>query len=150
VFTLSPQDFGYLPLTLLVLVNQLLIPAPTDLVMFGMIKLGFNLWIILIIALAGMLLGATSSFVLGKYGLQLFPFVRREEHTRGFKHVKKLYQKHGQWLLLFSPLPVIGRYLPTVAGLLDTPVLNFYVLFFFGKLVYYLVIIYFLKSTAIL
>lgn len=146
----NPLNFGYPSLFLLALINQLILPAPLDLIMLGLIKVGLNIWLILLAGMLGMTAGSTFDYIFGRYGLSLIPWVRKEEKSKSFKYAKKFFLKHGQITLLFSWAPLIGKYLPVIAGLMETPAVNFYLLYVFGKICYYAVLIISLKSAKII
>lgn len=146
----SFQTVGYIPLFFLSVVNQLALPAPVDLIMLAMVKLGFNPWVTVATAIFGMTLGSTADFILGKYGLRLIPWVRKEEKTKHFKRAEKFYRKYGLITLLFTWTPFVGKYLPFIAGAMKIHATTFYFFYLLGKLCYYGTLLLILKSTAIL
>jgi membrane protein YqaA with SNARE-associated domain len=146
----NPLNFGYPSLFLLALVNQLILPAPVDLIMLGLIKAGLNIWAILIVGVLGMTAGSTFDYLFGRYGLNLIPWIRKEEQSKGFKRARKFFTKHGQISLLFTWVPFIGKYLPVIAGLMETPITNFYLFYISGKVIYYGVLIFALKSISLI
>jgi len=146
----NPLNFGYPSLFLLALVNQLIVPAPVDLIMLGLIKAGLNIWAVLGVAILGMTVGSTADYIFGRYGLNLIPWVRKEEKSKQFKRAEKLFKKYGQITLFLTWLPFIGKYIPLIAGLMKTPTMNFVAFYILGKVIYYGVLIVVLKYSNIL
>lgn len=137
------QDFPVLlSFLLLTAANQLIIPFPTDIVFLGLIQTGINPFLISVFALVGLLLGATIDFVLGKYGLNLIPWVKRKEKSKAFKRSEKFYKTYGKLSLLFTWLPFVGKYLPIVAGVMQTDTLTFYFLFILGRILHLAALIF--------
>src|SRR5574341_565537 len=92
-----------------------IIPIPTEPVVLELLRVGKNPLIILIILIAGSIIGAFLGYLMGKYELRrIIPFHDRDKEKRMQMH----FRKYGALLLLVSPwIPVIGDLAPMVAGL---------------------------------
>lgn len=146
----SNHSIGYIPLFALALVNQIGIPAPVDLIMLGLVKAGLNTWFVIVAAIAGMTVGSTVDFAFGKYGLQIIPWIRKEEKSTHFRRAHKFFQKYGEISLFFTWFPFIGKYLPLVAGIMKISAKSFLTYYILGKILYYGVLVSFLKLASIL
>ena len=92
-----------------------IIPIPTEPVVFGLLDIGKKPEIILIILIAGSIIGASLGYLLGKYELRkLIPFHDREKE----KEMQMQFRKYGALFLLVSPwIPLVGDLAPMVAGI---------------------------------
>ena len=85
-----------------------IIPMSADLLLVGVLSLGGNTWICLIIATIGNWLGGLTSYWLGWLGrwdwLERWLKVNREQLERQ----KEKIDRYGVWLALFTWLPLVG------------------------------------------
>ncbi|MGE4326564.1 MAG: YqaA family protein [Pseudodonghicola sp.] len=115
-----------LGLFLAALVAATLIPAQSEAVLAGLIlAAGHPVWVLLAVATAGNVLGATINWGLGRFLIQYadrrwFPISRAKlDRATGW------YGRWGHWSLLGSWLPLIGDPLTFAAGVLREPFWRF-------------------------
>lgn len=128
------------PLLVLSAANQIVVPAPIDLIMLAMVKLGHNPVAVVLAVVIGSSIGALVDYYLGRMGMEKIPWIRQKTKSKEFHRAQRFYNRYGYWSLLFSYAPFIGKYFVLVAGIMKTnpiKVLGFYV---GGKLLYYIVV----------
>jgi len=106
--------YGIAGLFLISLISSI-IPIPTEPVVFGLLDIGKKPEIILIILIAGSIIGASLGYLLGKYELRkIIPFHDKEKE----KEMQMQFRKYGALFLLVSPwIPLVGDLAPMVAGI---------------------------------
>lgn len=101
-------NLGYFGLFLGTLLAGTIIPLSSDVVLIGILALGGNPWICLIIATIGNWLGGCTSYWLGWFGkwewLEKWFNVKREK----LEKQQKVIRKYGVWLVLLAWVPVFG------------------------------------------
>lgn len=128
-----------IPLALLSGATQIILPAPVDLIMLGLIKMGQNPVFVILAVVIGSSLGAIVDYYLGKKGVEKISWVKLKTKSPGFRKAQRFYNKYGYWTLLFSYAPFVGKYFVLIAGIMKAKlpkVLAFYII---GKLLYYAV-----------
>lgn len=138
---------GYLFVFIASIFTQVIVPFPLDITMFGMVKIGYVPWILVLLAITGLTVGALADFCLGKFGLRIFPWFRKEEKSKWFKKSKKMYKKYGQWTLLITFFPFVGKYFPLMAGIMKLSNKRFVFLYVIGKVLYYILLLFVLKIS---
>ncbi|KIO45543.1 MULTISPECIES: YqaA family protein [Porphyromonadaceae] len=100
--------WGYWGLFIGSFLASTIIPMSADLLLVGVLSLGGNTWICLIIATIGNWLGGLTSYWLGWLGrwdwLERWLKVKREQLERQ----KEKIDRYGVWLALFTWLPLVG------------------------------------------
>lgn len=103
-----------------------LIPAQSETVLVALILTAAQpLWLLLVVATAGNVLGAVANWVLGRFLIRFanrrwFPVSPRElDRAAGW------YGRWGHWSLLGAWLPVVGDPLTLAAGVLREPFWRF-------------------------
>ncbi len=117
--------------------NQVFLPAPLDLIMFGMFKTGLNPLFIIIFAIMGLTAGATIDYCVAKFGIKTIPWLKKKADTKSYHHAESFYKKYGLWTLLFTFLPFVGKYFPFIAGLMEAPLKKVLPVYILGKILYY-------------
>ncbi len=104
----SLTDLGYWGLFTGSFLASTIIPMSADILLVGILALGGNVWICLIIATAGNWLGGLTSYWIGWLGrwewIERWLKVKEEKLVRQKKNI----DKYGVWLALFTWLPVAG------------------------------------------
>ncbi|MEH6547149.1 MAG: YqaA family protein [Sneathiella sp.] len=100
-----------------------------------------NIWILLVVAVTGNVLGSMVNWIIGRFlsqyvGRKWFPISQRR-----YVQATNWFNKYGKWSLLFAWVPIIGDPLTIVAGGLNVPIGTFAVLVTIGKLVRYLLVL---------
>jgi membrane protein YqaA with SNARE-associated domain len=124
-------------LFLLSLITSTPIPFPYDLAVIGYLKNGVTPLYVCILATIGLTLAAIIDYLIGKYGIQSIPFLRKNKKTKRFRQAKKMYERYGQWTLLFTFIPFVGKYFPFLAGIMELSFVRFFLILVAGKLIYY-------------
>ena len=100
--------WGYWGLFIGSFLASTIIPMSADLLLVGVLSLGGNTWICLIIATIGNWLGGLTSYWLGWLGrwdwLERWLKVKREQLERQ----KEKIDRYGVWLALFTWRPLVG------------------------------------------
>lgn len=140
------QYLGYTPLFFLSIVTQVVIPVPLDLVVLGMFALNFNPLLVIFLSTAGLSIGATLTYIVGRGGLRKLKTFKKFEKTKKYHQAKRLYNKYGRWTLLFCFLPGIGKYFPLFAGIMNLHWGRFLMLFIVGRVIYYLILLILVRT----
>lgn len=127
------------PLAILSAVNQIIVPAPIDLIMLAMVKLGHNPVAIVLAVVIGSSVGAMIDYYLGRLGMEKISWIKQKTKSKEFHRAQRFYGKYGYWSLLFSYAPFIGKYFVLIAGIMKARPLQVLGLYVIGKLIYYAV-----------
>ncbi len=118
-----------------------LLPMGSEaLLIYDYIK-GYNSALLLLFASLGNTLGAVFNYYLGLKGEE-YLLQKKFIDLKKLSNAKRFFQKRGSFVLLLSPLPIIGDPLTFVAGILQYPFKKFIVIVFFAKFFRYLAIIF--------
>lgn len=134
---MSPEtlitQFGYLGLFIISMVAASIIPLSSEVVVLAMPAMGFNVWMVGIVATVGNFAGALTVFYMGKKGTEyLLERYPRLEGDR-LKQAETWFKRWGPPVLLLAGLPVIGDPICLVAGSLHMNIWTFSIWTFFGK-----------------
>lgn len=120
-----------------------LFPVPSELTFILLLQTERHaVWLLLLVATVGNVLGAVVNWWLGKY---LLHFQDRRWFPISLKHLKKatrFYQRWGVWTLLLAWAPIIGDPLTLVAGIFRAPIGLFLLLVTISKLGRYVAVIW--------
>ena len=127
-------------------INSLLssvIPIPTELTTSGLL-LGQSKIAIFVILVTGSILGGFIAYYLGYGGLGFLKWLRKEPSKKSEDTSTSLLRKYG-WIILFiSPwIPIIGDYIPIVAGATKYNFRLFTIAIVSGKIVKGIAIVFF-------
>ncbi len=131
--------YGLMGLFLLSLISSI-IPIPTEPVVFGLLDIGKNPEIILLILIAGSIIGASLGYLVGKYELRkIIPFHDKEKE----KQMQMQFRKYGALFLLVSPwIPLVGDLAPMVAGIENYDTKRFLIVISAAKIIKSIGIVY--------
>jgi membrane protein YqaA with SNARE-associated domain len=117
-----------------------IIPIPTEPVVLGLLNIGDNPELVLIVLITGSILGASLGYLAGKYELRRFiPFKDAEKEKR----VQKYFREYGGFLLIVSPwIPIVGDLAPMVAGIENYETGRFIIVISIAKIIKGIGIIY--------
>lgn len=118
---------------------------PLDGLIIGMTLLNFNWLLVVSIAIVGLTVGSAVMYSVGRYGFSLNTSLENKRNTKNFKKAQALYQKYGYWTLVFSFMPLVGKFFPLTAGLMKTSWIKFLSFYILGKIVYYGLILFIIK-----
>lgn len=132
---------AYLTLFMAALVAATILPAQSEAVLVGLIlKGGHPVWLLVLIASVGNILGSIINWVLGR-GIERFRD-RRWFPVKGpaLDRAQGWYRRYGKWSLLGSWLPIVGDPLTVVAGVMREPLPIFILLVAIAKTARYTVL----------
>jgi len=133
---------SYLGLFLSALLAATIVPFSSELLLGGMIaSASFNVWILLLSASVGNILGAVVNWMMGRFCLhwqdrRWFPVSQTQ-----LERASEYFNRFGVWSLLLAWVPIIGDPLTFAAGVLRVPFPMFVVLVSISKTVRYLVVL---------
>ena len=128
-------------------INSLLssvIPIPTELITSGLLLEGQSKIVIFVILVTGSILGGFIAYYVGYGGLAFLKRLRKEPSKKSEDTSTSLLRKYG-WIILFiSPwIPIIGDYIPIVAGATKYNFRLFTIAIVSGKIVKGIAIVFF-------
>jgi len=137
---------GYLGLFTVSFLSATLLPLASEVFVLTMPALGFNVWLVLLFASLGNILGSVINYFVGLKGAAFV--LSRYFHTpqNQLNQAKKMIRKWGAPVLFFSWVPVIGDPLTVVAGIFSVRLPRFLFWVSAGKLLRYLFILGILKK----
>lgn len=138
---------GYLALFALSFAAATLVPIGSEWLLATLLLKGGDPVLLVATATLGNLLGALSTWLIGRYGGEFL--IRRclridAEAQRG---AEERYARYGIWSLLFSWVPIIGDPLCLIAGLFRVRLTLFLPLVGVGKLGRYLILAWAVASA---
>ena len=137
---------GYLQLLLFSFLAATFLPFSSEVILTTMyLSKNFNIFILLIVASTGNILGSLFNWYLGKKILifkdkKWFPI-----SDDRLKKSEKFFQKYGVWSLLLAWVPIIGDPLTMIAGVLRIKLIVFLIFVSISKISRYVFIIYLAK-----
>ena len=136
-------QFGYLGLFAGSFIAASLIPFSSEVLVIGLALLGYDKMLLTIVAGTGNFLGALFNYYIGYQGASLF-----KKHVASNKKssakAQKALEKWGAPILFFSWIPFVGDPMTVVAGYYKINLLVFSLWVYSGKLLRYVVILFFL------
>jgi membrane protein YqaA with SNARE-associated domain len=128
---------GYLGLFIVSFLGASLVPLSTEAFVLGMPTVGYNVWLVTLIAIIGNFIGNIFNYYVGMKGSEfiLSRFVKIKPET--WARAERMYERWGPIALFFSWVPIIGDPLTAVAGALHMHMGTFTFWVLLGKLVRY-------------
>lgn len=139
-----------LSILVLAVANQIIIPAPTDLIMLGLALTGVNPLALVIFATIGATIGAGTDYFIGRFGMESIPWLRKSTKTKNYRRAEHFYEKYGYWTLLFSFFPFIGKYFPFVSGIFKGSFVKTIIIYDLGRILYYGIAAFLLFGLGVL
>lgn len=135
------ENFGYLGLLIVSFLSATLVPLTSEVAVVGMLALGYNVYLVIVTAVAGSFLGSLSNYLVGRQGTRfvLARFVRFE--PRRLSQAERFFGRWGPIALFFSWVPLIGDPLTLVAGAVNVNLRSFMFWVLTGKIVRILVVV---------
>lgn len=134
-------SLGYFGLFLISFLSASLLPLASEIFVVGMPPLGYNVWLVTVVATAGSYSGSLLNYYVGKKGTDfvLGRYVKIDPKT--WSRAERFYERWGPVALFFSWVPFIGDPLTAVAGALQMHlgIFSFWVIF--GKMLRYLALL---------
>lgn len=134
-------SYGLMGLFAIGLISSI-IPVPTEWAVFGLIDVGKNPQLILVVLVTSSVVGAFLGYLVGKYELRkIIPFHDKEKEKRMQMH----FRKYGALFLFVSPwIPLVGDLAPVVAGIENYETRKFLTVISIAKFVKSIAIVYFM------
>ncbi len=132
---------GYVLLILLAILAPTPIPIPLDGIILGLIHLGYNPTLVILLAFVGDVIGTFLIFIVGKKGRELYDQYRKRRKRRDYILAQDLFHRWGKYALLLSGVPFLGDALIFIAGFYRLHLTTFLFWFTAGKLLWYGLII---------
>jgi membrane protein YqaA with SNARE-associated domain len=131
---------GYLALFALSFTAATLLPLGSEWLLAALLLKGGDPLLLVTTATLGNLLGAVSTWLVGRYGgdFLIRRCLRIDAEAQG--RAEERYARYGIWSLLFSWVPLIGDPLCLIAGIFRVPLTLFIPLVGVGKLGRYLLL----------
>lgn len=111
------------------------VPLGSEPALFALVLRGYPFWTVVSVATAGNVVGACTTYWLGRRARRLLE-QRRSAHL-GDSRAGRMLERYGQPALLLSWVPLIGDALVAAAGVLGTPLVPFLWWVTVGKAVRY-------------
>jgi membrane protein YqaA with SNARE-associated domain len=124
------------------------VPFSSEFAVAGMVSLGMNPHLTLLVATLGNSLGAAVNWALGRFLLHFQDRKWFPATPENLERAQRWFRKYGVWALLFTWLPVAGDALTFVAGIMRINFALFFVLTAIGKGARYAVLIYLLNAAV--
>lgn len=125
--------FGYLGLFIISLLAASIIPLSSELFVVLMQSLGYNSWLIGLVATLGNYTGALTVYYMGKYGGSYLLGRSAKIDAVQLARAEAWFGRYGSPILLLSWLPIVGDALCGTAGLLRLGLLRFSLWTILGK-----------------
>ena len=133
------ENLGLVGLFLACLLSATIIPFSSEMIVGGAMALGYDRWIIVMVATLGNTAGGMISFYMGwlcKWEwLEKYFKIKREKLERFRGHI----EKYGVWAALLTWLPIVGDPLAIAMGFMRLNPLWTLIIMFIGKLMRYIV-----------
>ncbi len=133
--------FGYLGLFMVSFLAATLLPLSSEAIVILMPSLGYDPWLILIVASAGNFLGSLTNYYVGRWGADFLLSRYLQVKPEKLQQAQTLYTRWGVPVLFFSWLPIIGDPLTVIGGLLKVKLWLFTFWVLLGKMLRYLVVL---------
>lgn len=133
-------EIGYLGLFLSAFLAATILPVASEIVLLGMLKLGYDPILCLMIATIGNTLGAILNYFIGYIGNPVW-LQKIGVSLSQIERWKERVQRYGVWLALCSWLPVVGDLIGVALGFFRSPMMMTFTFFGIGKVLRYGVVI---------
>ncbi len=129
----------------LISLTSSVIPIPTEPVVVALLRAGENPQIVLVLLIAGSIIGAFIGYLVGKYELRrLIPFHNKKKEEQ----MQVYFRKYGGAILLVSPwIPIAGDLAPMVAGIESYESKKFLIVISMAKIIKNVTLVYLLKEA---
>ncbi|WP_040727207.1 YqaA family protein [Thiomicrorhabdus sp. Kp2] len=134
-------ELGYLGLFIVSFLAATILPIGSELLLVTLATHDHNLYVLLIVATLGNVLGSVVNYAIGFYGGDWLTHKVLKISPQQMHKAEQRYNKWGKWSLLLAWVPIIGDPLTVIAGLLKVSLIWFLVLVTIGKLGRYAVVL---------
>ncbi len=139
-------DYGYIGLFITSFLASTVLPLGSEALVVVLIRNGFSLFMVVIIATLGNYLGACTSYYIGFKGRQDIIEKYLSISRATLEKADNWFQKYGTYSLLFTWLPIVGDAITVSGGILKLNFKTFTFYVIIGKLLRYLSVAYLAAS----
>ncbi|MES2678204.1 MAG: VTT domain-containing protein [Pseudomonadota bacterium] len=126
------------------LIAALILPIRSEVAIYAMLIFKkYNQHLIFLIVLCASVLGSLINWFIGKKLQILKQSKALKNKAAEMQNAELKWNKYLVWLLIFSPLKILGNPLSLLAGFLNTSFRKFLTIIFLSKFIYYFWLIYF-------
>jgi membrane protein YqaA with SNARE-associated domain len=127
------EEWGLIGLFVSSFLAATVLPFSSEAAFLGLIGLGFDPAICILVATGGNALGGATNLLLGRFSRKFFE--RRGQTPKG----ERLIRRYGSWIAWLSWVPVIGDPLLIAAGFYRTPLFLTVLFMVLGKCARYVI-----------
>jgi len=139
-FFMFDFEIGFLGLFLTSFLAATIIPIASEAFLIGMILLGYNPVVCLVVATAGNTLGGWLNYLIGRMGDPSW-LKKMGASIDKIKSWKNRVEKYTYWLALFCWLPLIGDFIGITLGFFRAKIFPSFMFMLLGKFLRYLIIV---------
>jgi len=133
-------NFGYLGLFFATFIASTLLPAPSELILILAFENNFNVYLVLLIATLGNVLGSLTNYYIGYVSNSKNLIKRFKLNQSKIDRWTIKSEKYGYWLGLLAWIPFIGDPLMAVVGFLKVKIIPLTFMITIGKFARYTII----------
>jgi membrane protein YqaA with SNARE-associated domain len=139
-------NLGYIGIFLAAFIASTLLPAPSELIILLAFENNFNVYLVILIATLGNVLGSLTNYYIGYYSNSKKLIKRFNLNQTKIDSWTVKSERYGYWLGLLAWIPFIGDPLMAVVGFLKVKILPLTITITLGKLTRYIIVtlIYFM------
>lgn len=118
------------------------VPFSSEAVMLGLYAAGLHPWVLIISGTIGNVAGSMFNYSIARFGN--IDWITRHLHVKQEKmdKAKKIMADHGAWMGFFSFLPILGRPITIVLGLMRSNIIISITSISIGKILRYIILIF--------
>jgi membrane protein YqaA with SNARE-associated domain len=135
-------NFGYLGIMIISFLASSILPLSSEVFVFLMIKLQYNLVLILIFASIWNFLGSLTNYYIGLYWNKFIFSKWIKVDLKKKEKISKFYNKRWAPILFFSWLPIVWDILCVIAWWFKLKLLTFTIRVLSGKIIRYIITIW--------
>lgn len=139
-------SLGYIGIFLAAFIASTLLPAPSELIILLAYENNFNVYLVILIATIGNVLGSLTNYYIGYFSNSKKLIKRFNLNQTKIDNWTIKSEKYGYWLGLLAWIPFIGDPLMAIVGFLKVKIAPLTLTITLGKLTRYVVVtlVYFL------
>ena len=139
-FFMFDFEIGFLGLFLTSFLAATIVPIASEAFLIGMILLGYNPVVCLIVATSGNTLGGWLNYFIGRMGNPYW-LKKLGVSFEKIESWKVIVEKYTYWLALFCWLPFIGDFIGIALGFFRSKIIPSFIFMLLGKFLRYLIIV---------
>ncbi|MDA3966886.1 MULTISPECIES: YqaA family protein [Helicobacter] len=140
------ENLGILGLFLISFIASSLYPLGSEVFVAMFIKLGYDKYLVLLVATLGNTLGTLSTYAIGYFGTNLILHSRFKENIKKAIKYVNITKKFGSLCAFFTFLPIIGDIFALALGITRCNLAKMIIFVTLGKTLRYYLIIHFISA----